>query len=84
MGFNIEIAQGRAVGFQLGFFDMHSPNHTPFNNGNPAGSRAIHPNDKRHRGRTGVSFFDGHVESRPLEPEYFPNQLWYFYRPPGG
>ena len=82
VGFNIEIAQGRAANFHLGFFDMHSPNHTPFADGQPAGSRAIHPNDRRHAGRTGVSFFDGHVQSRELVPEQFPNDLWHFFIPP--
>ena len=60
------------------FMDMHSPQHTPFNNGQPAGARAISPDNDRHGGETTVGFFDGHVERRELVAEQFPDELWHF------
>ena len=66
-------------GSNFKYMDMHSPNHTPFNQfGEPKGDRAIKPSDPRHAGTAVIVFFDGHSERRPLQLEHFDLEMWQY------
>ncbi|MCK4624736.1 MAG: type II secretion system protein [Phycisphaerae bacterium] len=55
-------------GLQLTFSDSGATNPDP---------RMIHGDDERHLGRTTMTFFDGHAESRRLTPEELPTELFF-------
>ncbi|MFP4356671.1 MAG: type II secretion system protein [Phycisphaerae bacterium] len=57
----------------IGFSDFQSPGHLTYDqNGKPSGKRMIKHDDRRHRGKTTLGFFDGHAEVRDLaDPQQF-------------
>jgi prepilin-type processing-associated H-X9-DG protein len=60
----------------FGVYDFFDPTQVTYWNGVPnLSSRTIRFDDPRHDGRTTMSFFDGHAETRDLVASQFPNRL---------
>jgi prepilin-type processing-associated H-X9-DG protein len=66
-------------------YNLFSPGNVTFNAaGNPnskAGTRMIHYQDQRHSGSAVLTFFDGHVESRKMQPKKIYWKLFNPYAP---
>jgi prepilin-type processing-associated H-X9-DG protein len=75
----VEFNPGYCAPKNFTVFDVFQPYQMPFDKLTPRGStqpRMIHALDMRHDGETTIVFFDGHAETRDLDPYQVPVSLW--------
>ena len=75
----VEFNPGYCAPKNFTVFDVFLPGQMPFDRLTPRAPtqpRMIHALDMRHDGETTVVFFDGHAETRELDPYQLPVSLW--------